>query len=105
MSAATKQVYWTNFLKVYGEQNKGRSTRLGVFEGENDYWLENGLPFTGIDVDARNEMPTIEIMLGEFTRTVKDVRQMKAHFSLDGDEDGLDIIDAEGKTTILRFEK
>jgi hypothetical protein len=48
MNAATGQHNWTYFLKFYNEQNKGRATRLGVFENENDYWLENGLPLVGI---------------------------------------------------------
>jgi hypothetical protein len=103
MNAATKQHNWTKFLKFYNEQNKGRQTRLGVFEGENDYWLENGLPFNGIDIDARGEMPSVEIMLENFTHTVKNARELNAHFSFEGGGDGLDIIDTEGKTTILRF--
>lgn len=105
MNVATRQVYWTNFLKEYSEQNKGRVSRLGVFEGENDYWLENGLPFTGIDVDTLDKLPTVEIMLVGFTHTVKDVRNLKVHLSLEGDEDGLDVVDADGVATILRFEK
>ena len=82
--------------------------RLGVFEDQsdvfNDYWLAADLPFTGIDADTRGEMPTIEIMLGDFTHTVKGARKLKIHLSLEGDEDGIDVLDGEGKTTILRFE-
>ena len=108
MNAATKQHDWTKFLEFYSERNKGRPTRLGVFEHQsdifNDYWLEAGLPLTGIDVDTRDRTPTIEIMLGDFTHTIKGARNLKIQFSLEGDEDGIDISDAEGKTTILRFE-
>ena len=104
MNAATRQHNWTQFLRLYSEQNKGRATRLGVFENEKDYWLEAGFPLVGIDVDTHGEMPAIEIMLGTFTHTIKDGRRLTMHFSLDGSEDGLDITDAEGKTTILRFE-
>ena len=105
MNAATKQHIWMNFLTFYGEQNAGRLTSLGVFEGENDYWLENGLPLLGLDIDTHGAMPTVEIMLENFTHTIKDARKLKIRFSLDGDEDGLDITDAQGKTTILRFGK
>lgn len=69
MEAATKKSNWTEFLTLFSEQNQMRPTRLGVFEGEpgamRDYWLEDGLPLTGIDVDTHAEgAPTIEIMLG-----------------------------------------
>lgn len=104
MNAATQQHNWTHFLKFYSEQNKGRATRIGVFENENDYWLENGLPLVGIDVDTHGEMPTIEIMLGNFTHTIRKVKDIKLLLSFNGDEDGLDVTDAESKTTILRFE-
>ena len=105
MNAATKQHSWTNFLKYYGEQNNGRLTRLGVFENGNDFWIEDGLPLTGIDFDARSETPSVEIMLGDdFTHTIKNARSVKISFSTDELNDGLDITDAEGKTTVLRFE-
>ncbi len=105
MDATTKQHSWTSFLKYYGEQNNNRPTRLGVFENGNDFWIEDGLPLHGVDVDAHGEMPTVEIMLGdEFTHTIKNARNVKITFSLDETNDGLDITDAEGKTTILRFE-
>ena len=104
MNAATKQQdYWKSLLGFYSKQNEGRLTRLGVFEGETDYWLENGLPFTGIDMDVRGGIPVIQIMLGEFTHTVKNVRILKVYLTLEGDEDGIDVTDAEGKTAILRF--
>lgn len=105
MSEAKKQHIWTRFLNYYGEQNKNRPTRLGVFENGNDFWIEDGLPLTGIDVDTHGGMPTVEIMLGDnFTHTIKDAKNVKITFSPDENNDGLDITDAEGKTTILRFE-
>lgn len=91
------------FLQFYGEQNAGRPTRLGVFDRGNDYWLEDGLPLTGIDFDRRKN--AIQIMLNnEITHTISDVRKVQASFSLDEINDGLDITDAEQRTTILRFE-
>ncbi len=103
MNKTVKQHVWTNFLSFYGEQNVGRLTRLGIFRGETDYWIENGVPLVGLDIDTHGDSPTIEIMLENFTHTVKDARKLNLHFSLDGSEDGFDITDAEGKTTILRF--
>lgn len=109
MNTKTKQYDWTSFLKFYGEQNNGRLTRLGIFENNSgvliDYWLESGLPFSGIDADTGGDAPTIEIMLGDdFTHTVKNAKSIKINFNFDENADGLDILDSEGKTTILRFE-
>ena len=108
---------WAEFLKVFSEQNRSRPTRMGVFEGEpgqmRDYWLEDGLPLVGIDIDAHNEgAPTIEIMLGEegladsrrMTHVVKGARSASIILSSSGEDDGLEIRDAEGTTTFLRFE-
>jgi hypothetical protein len=104
-NAAKKQFRWTNFLKYYSEQNQGRATRLGVFEKGDDYWIEDGLPLLGIDIDSSGAIPSIEILLGEeLTHSIKDVKNITVNFSLDEVNDGLDITDTEGKTTILRFE-
>ncbi len=105
MSEVQKQHIWTSYLQFYGEQNNNRRTRLGVFEDGNDFWIEDGLPLKGIDVDAHGEMPSVEIMLGDnYTHTIKNATNIKISFSLDENNDGLDISDAEGNTTILRFE-
>jgi len=108
---------WSAFLKIFGEQNLNRPTRLGVFEGEppamTDYWLEDGLPLRGIALDTRgSRAPEIEIMLGEadspgarrLTHTAPNVRFLRFILSVSGEADGLDIECAEGSTTILRFE-
>ena len=109
MTAATRKHEWSDFLRFYTQQHKGRRTRLGLFEhqpdGFTDYWLENGLPLEGVDIDTHDEKATVEIMLDGFEHPVRDVRSLKAHFSFNGDEDGLDITDSEGNTTILRFEQ
>ncbi len=101
---AVKQHTWTNFLKFYGQENNGRPTRLGVFENGNDYWLEDGLLLTGIDFDSHHN--SIQIRLGDvMTHTVENVKMVKISFSLNEINDGLDITDADGKITILRFEE
>lgn len=107
MSNATiKQQTWTTFLKYYSEQNAGRPTRLGVFDNGNDYWIEDGLPLSGIDFDTHGSSLNIQIMLGdEITRSIKNVRKVQMNFSLDELNDGLDITDNDGVITILRFEE
>jgi hypothetical protein len=108
MNEVTRQHSWSTVLKEYSEQNKDRPTRLGLFELEkgnvNDYWIEDGLPLTGIDVDFHGDIPAIEIVLGDYTHSIKGARRFELHFSLNGDDDGISIIDSEGKTTVLRFE-
>jgi hypothetical protein len=106
---------WSKFLRLFSQQNNGRPTRIGVFEGDagrmNDYWVEDGLPLLGIDLDPEGRnAPSLEIMLGgadgarHMTHTVSQARFVKIVLSPDGETDGLDIEDGEGKTTILRFE-
>ena len=109
MNATKTQHTWATFLKFYSEQNEGRKTRLGVFENAgdvvNDYWIEDGLPLSGIDIDVNGELPTIEVMLGSYSHSVSNAKSLQVHYSLEGDEDGVDITGDDGKTTVLRFEK
>lgn len=101
--AVKRQRYWASVFKFYGKQNENRATRLGVFDGGNDYWIEDGLPLNGIDFDPHHN--SVEIMFGnELTHTIKEIRKFQINFSVDEINDGLDITDAEGITTILRFE-
>jgi len=117
MNKTQAQHNWSAFLQLFSGQNKRRPTRIGVFEGEpgamTDYWLEDGLPLEGIDIDTRGEnAPTVEIMLGdarepnsrEFTHTIARARFVRIVLSASGESDGLDIEDEQGATTILRFE-
>lgn len=117
MNTATKQHNWSALLKIFSEQNRMRPTRIGVFENKpgemTDYWLEDGLPLAGIDVDVHGEFaPTVEIMLGNSSKTdsrhmthvIKQAQSAGIVLSADGNDDGLEITDAEGKTTFLRFE-
>lgn len=104
-NATRKEFKWTRFLKFYGEQNQGRRTRLGVFESGTDYWIEDGLPLSGIDLDTSGEGLTVELMLGEeMTHQISRVRNIRISMSPDEINDGLDITDSAGRTTILRFE-
>jgi hypothetical protein len=110
MTAATKKAEhdWGRFIKFYSEQYVGRPTRLGVFERSrniaNDYWIESGLPLTGLDIDTHNEKVAIQIELDSFTHQVNHPVLLAFHFSHSGEEDGIDITSLDGTTTILRFE-
>ncbi|HMQ03116.1 MAG TPA: hypothetical protein PKD26_04300 [Pyrinomonadaceae bacterium] len=99
---------WSGFLRYYTGANMGRPTRIGLFEKTsdvtNDYWLEDGLPLRGLDLDFKNGMPVIEIMLEGYTHVVRGVRSIRPIYSIDGTEDGIDLIGPGETTTILRFE-
>lgn len=104
---------FADLLKIFGEQNESRLTRLGVFIPENDtmqdYWLEDGLPLTGIDTETDGGI-NVEIMLGKegderhLTHSIKNAQSIKIELGLEAEKDGLEITDAGGKVTILRFE-
>ena len=117
MSVEVEKKGWAKILKYFSDQNSGRLTRLGVFEGKcseraSDEWIERGLPLAGIDADTHDgERAAIEIMLGDaarggrhYTHNIQNARHLKLHFSPDGRGDAVKIEDAEGKTTVLRFE-
>lgn len=107
MNSAKTKHCWEAFLKFYSEQNKGRKTRLGVFEEGDvvtDYWIEDGLELAGVDIDPNGELPTVEIQLGGYSHSIADARSLNVHYTLTAEADGLDISDTHGKTTILRFE-
>ena len=107
MTATAKMHEWTRFLRFYSEQHRGRPTRLGVFEPTGDtvtdYWLESGLPLTGIDVSDEAK-PLVQVIVGDMTHEIEGPRSLIFRFTDAGDEDGLDITDKDGRTTVLRFE-
>jgi hypothetical protein len=104
MTKATAQHEWTPLFKFVTDRYQGRPTRLGIFDGGNDYWLESGLPFTGIDVDTHEGQLIVELVLGDFTHITKNVKSVKFVLSHTGEEDGFDIEDLDGRATVLRFE-
>lgn len=98
----------SQFLRSYSLANAGRPTRIGVFErtspGVIDYWIEDGLPLSGIDVDHKGPNQSVQIILEGYTHVVRDIQSVRGNLSIDGKEDGLDLVDKTGTTTILRFE-
>lgn len=103
MSATARHHQWKAFLNLFTESNRGRPTRLGTFENGNDLWLEAGLGFEGLDMDDRDEFPSVQIVLEGYQRVVDNVREIVFRLGR-GEEDGVDIVDLDGDTTVLRFE-
>ena len=108
MNMESKLPEWSRQVSLFSEQNYGRPTRLGVFEplnyGVNDYWLEDGLPLDAVHVDTRNGTSDVSITVGGFTHSVNGAKQIDLHYTVDGTNDGIDVVDSEGRTSILRFE-
>jgi hypothetical protein len=77
-----------------------------------DYWLEDGLPLAGIDLDPDGPTgPEVEIMLDNrtappatMTHRVMGARFVKITLSATGEADGLEIQNSNGETTVLQFE-
>lgn len=108
MNAPQTEHEWNKYLKFFSEQNVGRPTRLGVFErtGDSiaDYWLESGGKLIGVDLDTAADKLSVQILIGELEHIVTEPQQVQFILSRSGDEDGFNITDAEGRTTVLRFE-
>ena len=102
---ANNEQQWSEFLRYFNQKNNGRTTRLGVFENGHDYWLEDGLPLTGLDLESGTGGPDIQIMLGNYTHTIRNVNRLSFHLSAGGEQDGCDIVDRDGSTAVLRFEE
>jgi hypothetical protein len=109
MSTAKQEHEWSRVLQFFSEQNSQRPTRLGIFEPNHtaaaDYWIECGLPFNGIVVEAQSDRLDLQLIVGTLDHTVKNVVKVSWQMTASGDEDGIDILDADGRTTVLRFEK
>lgn len=116
MKTDIEQAEWASYFTEYTRRNEGRPTRLEVIGGvgDDDFWLECGIPLTGIDTETRGkDAPRVEIMLGggssrqsenHLTRNIARVRRVTPETSADGQDEGLEIEDVEGIKTILRFE-
>ena len=107
---------WQSDLAAFGKRNNMRPTRLEVLgpagEIEADFWLEDGLLLTGLDLDTDGERGTcVEIMLqapsasskNHMTHTVAGLKRLVLE-TTDGHDGGLELEDEEGSVTIMHFE-
>ena len=116
MTINIEQSKWHSELMNFNKRNEQRATRLEVMgpgrEAETDFWLEDGLLFQGIAVDGKTDRDvSLEIMLqgqtgktrNHMTHEVTGVRRLNLEM-VDGRDKRLEIEDATGAVTILRFE-
>jgi hypothetical protein len=110
MSTALKQKQhdWNARLRAFNSEHAGMSTRLAVFEPRdgavNDYWLENGLPLNEVSFEEHGGRMTAEILLDGFTHVVANADRVELIYGRDGSDSGLNVVDTDGRTTVLRFE-
>jgi hypothetical protein len=108
MHSIQRQRDWNSRVSAFNLENAGRPTRLGVFERSdgsvNDYWLENGLALRGVTFDERNDRVSAEILLDGFTHVVENAQRIELVYGSNGIDDGLNVIDSEGRTSVLRFD-
>ena len=101
---------WTNYLNEFTKRNQSRPTKLEVFGENGAQEEERGLPFNGISFEQLDGRSRVEIMLGDqpaphhMTHVISDVHQITPKLGLDGRDEALEIVSAEGETSLLRFE-
>ena len=103
-----RQHEWNASVSDFNSKNAGRATRLAVFEPSNgpvnDYWLENGLALRGVVFEEHNGRIAAEILLDGFTHVVEDADRLELIYGSTCLDDGLNVVDSDGKTSVLRFE-
>jgi hypothetical protein len=104
---------WAGFFDEFSKRNRSRATRLETFGDLGAQEEERNLPLNGISVEgAGTGAPRIEIMLGgespkdgrHLTHTITRAARVTPKTDADGRDEALEIEDADGVKTLLRFE-
>jgi uncharacterized protein DUF5335 len=104
---------WINYFNEFTRRNQLRPTRLEIFGEPGAQEEERGLPFAGIALDTDSRaLPSIEIMFGghdamepcHLSHVIANVQEITPKRGLDGRDEALEIISAQGETSLLRFE-
>ena len=104
---------WINYFSEFTRRNQMRPTRLEVFSELGAQEEERGLPFAGIALEPNGgALPSVEIMLGghdaieprHLTHVIANVQEITPKQGPDGRDEALEIISAQGETSLLRFE-
>jgi len=104
---------WAAFFGEFSKRNRSRATRLETFGDLGAQEEERNLPLNGISVEESGaDAPRIEIMLGgvspsderHLTHTIARAAHVFPKTDDDGRDEALEIEDADGVKTLLRFE-
>ncbi len=113
MSNEIKRGEWMAYFNEFSKRNYSRSTRIEVFSGLGAQEAERHLPLNGISVDEYGtSAPRIEILLGgvspddaqHMTHVVTRAATVFPKTNVDGKDEVLEIVDADGGKTLLCFE-
>lgn len=110
MSREIKRESWTEFFNDFSRRNLARLTRVEIFGEMGAQEEGNFLPFNGVSVAGSGS--TLEIMLGgqspsdprHLSHSIDHVTNVYAKKALDGRDEAIEFVDAEGTKTLLRFE-
>jgi hypothetical protein len=104
---------WTAFFIDFSKRNRSRSTQMETFSDLGAQVEERNLPLNGISVEETGtDAPRIEIMLGGespkdpryLSHTITRAVHVFPKSAIDGTDEALEIEDANGAKTLLRFE-
>jgi Family of unknown function (DUF5335) len=104
---------WAAFFDEFSKRNRSRATRLETFSDLGAQEEERNLPLNGISVEETGtDAPRIEIMLGgerpkderHLTHTIARAVHVIPKTDSNGRDEALEIEDADGVKTLLRFE-
>jgi hypothetical protein len=112
MNETIDRSVWINYFNEFTRRNQSRPTRLELFGEMAAQNEERGLPFAGISIERGNGSPSIEILFGDFngaaprdlTHVIENVQGIKPKRGRDGRDEALEIIDGEGRRSLLSFE-
>lgn len=113
MSNEIKREEWTTFFNEFSKHNRSRPTRIEVFGELGAQEAERHLPLNGIVVDENgSSAPRIEILLGDglpsdtrhMTHVVTKATAVFLKTDAGGQDEALEIEDADGTKTLLCFE-
>ncbi|HEY8458733.1 MAG TPA: DUF5335 family protein [Blastocatellia bacterium] len=112
-SGEIERSQWASFFNEFSKRNQLRATRMEVFGDFGAQEEERNLPLNGISVEETgHDAPRIEIMLGgvspdddrHLTHTIRRAARVFSKISAEGRDEALEIEDADGVKTLLKFE-
>jgi hypothetical protein len=113
MNVAIDQNQWASYFEDFNRRNRWRSSKLLAVTEAGESGTKASMPLVGVSLEPDREgAMRIHIMLGGHgamaprhqTFTISGVRRVAQECGDDGKVNSLEIEDAQGETSRLRFE-